>query len=159
MPAGSAIVREEIFGPVAAIMTFETEEDVIAAANDTEYSLIAYVYTRDLSRGLRVSERLESGMIGLNRGLVSDPAAPFGGSSRAVSAERAPTTAFSNSVRPNISRSAGSSYRKPLRNAVPASVRSGLEIVHCGQHLPGRVQTGTNVFAGLVCPVFGEEPH
>jgi succinate-semialdehyde dehydrogenase/glutarate-semialdehyde dehydrogenase len=72
-------VREEIFGPVAAIMTFETEEDVIAAANDTEYSLIAYVYTRDLSRGLRVSERLESGMIGLNRGLVSDPAAPFGG--------------------------------------------------------------------------------
>jgi succinate-semialdehyde dehydrogenase/glutarate-semialdehyde dehydrogenase len=72
-------VREEIFGPVAAIMTFETEEDVIAAANDTEYGLIAYVYTRDLSRGLRVSERLESGMIGLNRGLVSDPAAPFGG--------------------------------------------------------------------------------
>jgi succinate-semialdehyde dehydrogenase/glutarate-semialdehyde dehydrogenase len=76
---GSPMVREEIFGPVAAIMTFDTEDEVVAAANDTEYGLIAYVYTRDLGRGLRVSERLESGMIGLNRGLVSDPAAPFGG--------------------------------------------------------------------------------
>ncbi len=75
----AAITREEIFGPIAAIATFETEEEVIAAANDTEYGLIAYVYTRDLSRGMRVSERLESGMIGLNRGLASDPAAPFGG--------------------------------------------------------------------------------
>jgi succinate-semialdehyde dehydrogenase/glutarate-semialdehyde dehydrogenase len=76
---GSPMVREEIFGPVAAIMTFDTEDEAVAAANDTEYGLIAYVYTRDLGRGLRVSERLESGMIGLNRGLVSDPAAPFGG--------------------------------------------------------------------------------
>jgi succinate-semialdehyde dehydrogenase/glutarate-semialdehyde dehydrogenase len=77
--ADAAITREEIFGPIAAIATFETEDEVIAAANDTEYGLIAYVYTRDLGRGLRVSERLESGMIGLNRGLASDPAAPFGG--------------------------------------------------------------------------------
>jgi succinate-semialdehyde dehydrogenase/glutarate-semialdehyde dehydrogenase len=75
----AAITGEEIFGPIAAVTTFETEEEVIAAANDTEYGLISYVYTRDLSRGLRVSERLESGMIGLNRGLASDPAAPFGG--------------------------------------------------------------------------------
>ena len=75
----ATITREEIFGPIAAITTFETEDEVISAANDTEYGLIAYVYTRDLSRGFRVSERLESGMVGLNRGLASDPAAPFGG--------------------------------------------------------------------------------
>lgn len=77
--ADARIAREEIFGPVVAISTFRGEEEVIAAANDTEYGLIAYVYTADLSRGLRVSEKLESGMVGLNRGLVSDPAAPFGG--------------------------------------------------------------------------------
>lgn len=77
--ADARITREEIFGPVVAISTFDGEDDVIATANDTEYGLIAYVYTGDLARGLRVSERLESGMVGLNRGLVSDPAAPFGG--------------------------------------------------------------------------------
>lgn len=75
----ATITSEEIFGPIAALSTFETEDEVIQAANDTEYGLIAYVYTQDLARGLRVSERLESGMIGLNRGLASDPAAPFGG--------------------------------------------------------------------------------
>lgn len=77
--ADARITREEIFGPVVAISTFDREDDVVASANDTEYGLIAYVYTGDLARGLRVSERLESGMVGLNRGLVSDPAAPFGG--------------------------------------------------------------------------------
>ena len=79
VPATAEITREEIFGPVAAITTFASEDDAVSAANDTEYGLIAYVYTRDIGRGMRVSERLESGMIGLNRGLVSDPAAPFGG--------------------------------------------------------------------------------
>ena len=76
---GSAILREEIFGPVAPIVTFESEEDGVRLANDTEYGLVAYVYTGDLARGLRVSEALEAGMVGLNRGVVSDPAAPFGG--------------------------------------------------------------------------------
>jgi succinate-semialdehyde dehydrogenase/glutarate-semialdehyde dehydrogenase len=75
----AAITSEEIFGPIAALSTFKSEEEVIAAANRTEYGLISYVYTRDLARGLRISEKLESGMVGLNRGLVSDPAAPFGG--------------------------------------------------------------------------------
>ncbi|MCW2599699.1 MAG: NAD-dependent succinate-semialdehyde dehydrogenase [Frankiales bacterium] len=75
----AAILSEEIFGPVAPIVTFETEAEAIRQANGTEYGLVAYVYTRDLARGLRVSEALESGMVGLNRGLVSDPAAPFGG--------------------------------------------------------------------------------
>jgi len=79
VPADAEIAREEIFGPIAALSTFKTEDEVIAAANDTEYGLIAYVFTGDLARGLRVSERLEAGMIGLNRGLASDPAAPFGG--------------------------------------------------------------------------------
>jgi len=73
------IAREEIFGPVASIQTFKSEDEVITRANDTEYGLVAYLYTKDLSRGMRVSEQLDFGMIGLNRGLVSDPAAPFGG--------------------------------------------------------------------------------
>jgi len=75
----SRLLHEEIFGPVAAIVPFDTEDEAVALANLTEYGLVAYVYTRDLARGLRISERIESGMIGLNRGLVSDPAAPFGG--------------------------------------------------------------------------------
>jgi succinate-semialdehyde dehydrogenase/glutarate-semialdehyde dehydrogenase len=75
----SAILREEIFGPVAPIVTFSSEAEAVTLANDTEYGLVAYVYTGDLARGLRVSEAVEAGMIGLNRGLVSDPAAPFGG--------------------------------------------------------------------------------
>ncbi len=75
----SKMLNEEIFGPVASIQTFKSEDEVITRANDTEYGLVAYLYTKDLSRGIRVSEKLEFGMIGLNRGLVSDPAAPFGG--------------------------------------------------------------------------------
>jgi len=76
---GSALLDEEIFGPVAPILTFTGEDEAVRLANRTEYGLVAYVYTGDLARGLRVSERIEAGMIGLNRGLVSDPAAPFGG--------------------------------------------------------------------------------
>jgi succinate-semialdehyde dehydrogenase/glutarate-semialdehyde dehydrogenase len=75
----SRLRHEEIFGPVAPVTTFESEDEVIAAANDTEYGLVSYVYTRDLARSLRVCERLETGMIGLNQGIVSNPAAPFGG--------------------------------------------------------------------------------
>jgi succinate-semialdehyde dehydrogenase / glutarate-semialdehyde dehydrogenase len=76
----SAILSEEIFGPVAPVVTFDNEAEAIRLANDTEYGLVSYVYTGDLARGLRISEALESGMVGLNRGVVSDPAAPFGGS-------------------------------------------------------------------------------
>jgi len=79
VPADAAMLRAEIFGPVAPIVAFDTENEGIALANQTEYGLVAYLYTQDLARGLRVSERLESGMIALNRGLVSDAAAPFGG--------------------------------------------------------------------------------
>jgi succinate-semialdehyde dehydrogenase / glutarate-semialdehyde dehydrogenase len=79
VPTDAEILAEEIFGPVAPIVTFTDEDEAIRLANDTEYGLVSYVYTRDLARGLRVSERLDSGMVGLNRGLVSDPAAPFGG--------------------------------------------------------------------------------
>ena len=79
VPDNAAMLREEIFGPVASIQTFTSEEEAVRRANDTEYGLIAYVYTQDLSRGMRVSEKLDFGMVGLNRGLVSDPAAPFGG--------------------------------------------------------------------------------
>lgn len=79
VPETADCLRDEIFGPVAAIQTFTDEEDVVTRANDTEYGLVAYVFTQDMQKGLNVSERLDYGMVGLNRGLVSDPAAPFGG--------------------------------------------------------------------------------
>ncbi|HTR70494.1 MAG TPA: NAD-dependent succinate-semialdehyde dehydrogenase [Mycobacteriales bacterium] len=77
--ADAEVLREEIFGPVAPVATFETEDEAIAAANATEFGLVAYVFTRDIKRAFRVSEALEVGMLGLNRGLVSNAAAPFGG--------------------------------------------------------------------------------
>jgi succinate-semialdehyde dehydrogenase/glutarate-semialdehyde dehydrogenase len=73
------ILEHEIFGPVAPIVTFSTEQEAIDLANGTPFGLVSYVYTSDIGRGLRVSEQIESGMVGINRGLVSDPAAPFGG--------------------------------------------------------------------------------
>jgi succinate-semialdehyde dehydrogenase/glutarate-semialdehyde dehydrogenase len=73
------VLKEEIFGPVAPITSFASEEEAVAAANDTEYGLVAYVFTRDLKRALRVCESLETGMIGLNQGMVSNAGAPFGG--------------------------------------------------------------------------------
>jgi len=79
VPSNAAILQTEIFGPVAPVVTFTTEDEAIELANSSEYGLVSYVYTTDLARGLRVSERIEAGMVGLNRGLVSDPAAPFGG--------------------------------------------------------------------------------
>ncbi|GIE78202.1 NAD-dependent succinate-semialdehyde dehydrogenase [Actinoplanes philippinensis] len=79
VPADAPILRQEIFGPVAPIVTFTGEAEAVRLANDTEYGLVAYVYTGDLARGMRVSEAIEAGMVGINRGLVSDPAAPFGG--------------------------------------------------------------------------------
>jgi succinate-semialdehyde dehydrogenase/glutarate-semialdehyde dehydrogenase len=79
VPDNAKMLNEEIFGPVASLQTFKDEAEVIKRANDTEYGLVAYLYTKDLGRGMRVSEKLDFGMIGLNRGLVSDPAAPFGG--------------------------------------------------------------------------------
>jgi succinate-semialdehyde dehydrogenase/glutarate-semialdehyde dehydrogenase len=79
VPDGAELLREEIFGPVAPVKGFESEDEAIAAANDTEYGLVAYVYTRDINRAFRVMERLETGMIGLNQGMVSNAGAPFGG--------------------------------------------------------------------------------
>jgi succinate-semialdehyde dehydrogenase/glutarate-semialdehyde dehydrogenase len=73
------LLREEIFGPVAPVATFDGDEEAVRAANSSEYGLVAYVYTSDLKRALRVVESLETGMVGLNRGLVSNPSAPFGG--------------------------------------------------------------------------------
>src|SRR5437764_880118 len=79
IPDDAQVLREEIFGPVAPVKGFSDEDEAIAAANDTEYGLVAYVYTNDLKRALRVVEGLETGMVGLNQGMVSNPAAPFGG--------------------------------------------------------------------------------
>ncbi len=79
VPETADCVHDEIFGPVAALQTFSDTNDVIRRANDTEYGLVAYVFTEDMKRGLQVCEQLDYGMVGLNRGLVSDPAAPFGG--------------------------------------------------------------------------------
>jgi succinate-semialdehyde dehydrogenase/glutarate-semialdehyde dehydrogenase len=79
VPDDARLLGEEIFGPVAPIATFSSDDEAIAAANRTEFGLVAYLYTRDLSRAFRVSEAIEAGMIGLNQGIVSNPAAPFGG--------------------------------------------------------------------------------
>jgi succinate-semialdehyde dehydrogenase / glutarate-semialdehyde dehydrogenase len=76
---GSAMLAEEVFGPVAPVMTFATEDEAVELANDTEHGLVAFVFSRDLRRALALGERIETGMVGLNRGVVSDPAAPFGG--------------------------------------------------------------------------------
>jgi succinate-semialdehyde dehydrogenase/glutarate-semialdehyde dehydrogenase len=80
VPGDARVLHEEVFGPVAPIVRFSDVEEALAMVNDTEYGLVGYLYTADLARGLRVAERMESGMVGLNRGIVSDPAAPFGGS-------------------------------------------------------------------------------
>ena len=75
----SAIMREEIFGPVLGIIRFSTEDEAVEIANNTEYGLVSYVFTENLARGQRMIEKLETGMMGLNTGLVSNAAAPFGG--------------------------------------------------------------------------------
>ena len=79
VPKDSRLLTEEVFGPVAPIVSFDTEDEAIAAANNTEYGLVGYVFTRDLNRALRVAEALDTGMVGLNQGIVSNAAAPFGG--------------------------------------------------------------------------------
>jgi succinate-semialdehyde dehydrogenase/glutarate-semialdehyde dehydrogenase len=79
VPPEARLLKEEIFGPVAPVASFESEEDAVAAANNTEYGLVAYVFTRDIKRAIRVCEGLDTGMVGLNQGMVSNPAAEFGG--------------------------------------------------------------------------------
>jgi succinate-semialdehyde dehydrogenase/glutarate-semialdehyde dehydrogenase len=79
IPDDARLLKEEIFGPVAPIKGFSTEQEAIDAANDTEYGLVAYLYTSGMKRALRVTEALETGMVGVNQGIVSNPAAPFGG--------------------------------------------------------------------------------
>jgi succinate-semialdehyde dehydrogenase/glutarate-semialdehyde dehydrogenase len=79
VPAGAAVLHEEVFGPVAPVVSVAGEDEAVAMANATDHGLVSYVFTRDLDRALRVCERLETGMVGLNLGMVSNPAAPFGG--------------------------------------------------------------------------------
>jgi succinate-semialdehyde dehydrogenase/glutarate-semialdehyde dehydrogenase len=79
VPATARVQKEEIFGPVAPLTSFETEDEAVRMANDTEFGLVSYLFTNDLNRALRVSEKLEAGMVGLNQGIVSNLAAPFGG--------------------------------------------------------------------------------
>jgi succinate-semialdehyde dehydrogenase/glutarate-semialdehyde dehydrogenase len=79
VPGDARLLKEEIFGPVAPVKSFATEAEAIAAANDTEFGLVAYLFTNDIKRALRVTEALETGMLGLNQGIVSNAAAPFGG--------------------------------------------------------------------------------
>jgi succinate-semialdehyde dehydrogenase/glutarate-semialdehyde dehydrogenase len=98
---GSDILREEIFGPVLAIATFGHEEEAVRLANDTEYGLVSYVFTEDLARGMRMIDRLETGMMGLNAGVVSNAAAPFGGVKQSGWAVRGASKASTSSSRPN----------------------------------------------------------
>ncbi len=104
IPAEARILREEVFGPVAPIVTFDTEDEGLAAANDTEFGLVSYVYTRDLDRALRVAEGLESGMVGINRGVISDPAAPFGGVKASGFGREGGTEGIEESCPPSTSR-------------------------------------------------------
>jgi succinate-semialdehyde dehydrogenase/glutarate-semialdehyde dehydrogenase len=82
VPVGAGVLTTEIFGPVAPVVSFTDDDEAIAGANDTPLGLVAYAYTRDLARALRLTEALEVGMLGINRGMVSDPSAPFGGVKR-----------------------------------------------------------------------------
>lgn len=79
VPVRAALAHEEIFGPIAPVYRFDTEDEAMKLANDTEYGLAAYIYSRDIKRAMRVGRGIETGMVGINRGLMSDPAAPFGG--------------------------------------------------------------------------------
>jgi succinate-semialdehyde dehydrogenase/glutarate-semialdehyde dehydrogenase len=79
VPAGAAVQREEVFGPVAPVTSFATLDEAVALANDTEYGLAAYAFTRDLDTAVGLMERIDVGMVGINQGIVSNPAAPFGG--------------------------------------------------------------------------------
>ena len=79
VPREARVQQEEIFGPVAPLTPFDDEDEVVAMANDTIFGLVSYLFTQDLNTALRVAERLETGMVGLNQGIVSNPAAPFGG--------------------------------------------------------------------------------
>ena len=79
LPHDAAVAREEFFGPVALVFPFKSEEEAVRLANDTEFGLVSYAFTKDMARGMRLVDSLESGMSGLNTGLVSNAAAPFGG--------------------------------------------------------------------------------
>ena len=79
VPPNAALLAEEIFGPVAPVTTFSSLDEAIQKANDTDYGLVAYAFTRDLSTALELAEQLDTGMVGINQGVVSNPAAPFGG--------------------------------------------------------------------------------
>ena len=79
MRPDAAIVRQEIFGPVAPIVVWDNEDELLDWINDTEYGLAAYIYTGRLQEALRIGESIDAGMVGINRGIVSDPSAPFGG--------------------------------------------------------------------------------
>jgi succinate-semialdehyde dehydrogenase/glutarate-semialdehyde dehydrogenase len=79
VPFDARILKEEVFGPVAPIVRFTDADDIVRHSNNVEHGLVSYVFTRDIGKGMRMAEALETGMVGLNRGLVSDPAAPFGG--------------------------------------------------------------------------------
>ena len=104
VPADARILKEEVFGPVAPITGFDTEEEGVAAANDTEYGLAAYIYTRDLDRALRAAEGVESGMVGVNRGVISDPL-------RRSAASRSPASAAKADPRASRSTSTRSTSR------------------------------------------------
>ncbi len=97
------IFRDETFGPVAPLFRFETEEEAIQLANDTEFGLASYFYTRDVGRVFRVAEALEYGIVGINEGIISTEVAPFGGMKSRASAARAPSTASRSSSRSSIS--------------------------------------------------------
>ncbi len=120
---GTRILSEEIFGPVAPIITFDTEDEAVRLANNTEYGLVAYVFTRDLNRGIRMGERLETGMLGLNAGVVSNAAAPSAASSSPAWAAKAASKASRNTSTPSTSASPTPTPARTTRLTGPAQLR------------------------------------
>ena len=141
----AAILGEDLLGPAIPIVTFESEMQAVAFANSTEHGLVGYVYTVDLARGLRVSEALEFGMFGLNRGLASDPAAPFGGSKQSAidreGGHDARSTTSSRSTSPSSSERGSTPGRVPdgrtvtmvSRRRLPSAWQARLEFAGCAR--------------------------
>ena len=130
------IFREEIFGPVAPVSTFADDDEGLAMANDTEFGLVAYAFTQNLSRAIRVAEGLQTGMVGINQGIVSNPAAPFGGVKASGWAARAAPRASRNTWRPSTSAS--------------NSDRHGIDVGRRADRSPGRVDRDVERVDGRV---------
>ena len=135
VPDDARLLGEEIFGPVAPVAAFATDDEAIAAANDTEYGLVAYVYTQDIDRALRVIEGLDTGMVGLNQGMVSNAGAPFGGVKQSGFGREGGPEGIERVPRDEVrrdERAVGSGVMPESQSRAPRAQRGGLQIAERG---------------------------